>query len=556
MADERAAEGRLVRAAVMVIDGPDEGQRFSLDPGKSLRIGRGLDNDAVLSDKSVSRNHVEFIASEAGLVAQDLGSNNGTMLNGNVIVAPTPLAQHDKIEIGFTVLRVELVREAIPEPTGQKKFTPPVVEPRPVAPAPRARPAPVQVVLTPTEMKALPLPGMPSVTMPAPMAIPTPTPRAPLAPLPPVAARVLTPRSPMPAVPGAPPVWPIAAEPPAAPPAPAPAPAATKRARTDLDALLDPVVAELPPTLAESAPTPMPTAAPALADVPLPTPALPLPAARLLAPPPADDLAWMALDAGDKLDPALKLGRKSGISLTAIAVVLVIFGLAAFVIAKGGMGGEPATNAGASATYGDPDATGSKSGDTTPSTTAAGSDQRSAGSSEAQQRALVLYGKREFAGAARALAGISDQATKEMHRDFSQLQTLLDKATAQASHDIVVAFEALRQAREIDKRYGAAHSRWLDAQAIAHFELLGRSLLTQQRYEDARALADILVVERPKDATTAMLLAALNDKAAALIKQARGTKPAEARALLEHAKALASSGSDAYRAATKALAAL
>lgn len=529
MVDERAGEGRLLRAAVMVIDGPDEGQRFSLDPGRSLRIGRGLDNDAVLSDKSVSRNHVEFIASDSGLVAQDLGSNNGTMLNGSVIVAPTPLAQHDKIEIGFTVLRVELVREALPQATGQKKFTPPAVAPLPTAPLPTApaasaRPAPVQVVLTPTAVKALPvpLPGMPSVTMPAPA--PAPPPRVAVAPMPPVAA-----------------------------------PPAYQRARTDLDALLDPVVAELPraPASSPAVPAVLATPAPALADVALPTPATPLAVARLaVPPPPVDDLAWMALDAGDKLDPSLKLGRKSGISLTAIAVVLVLFGLAAFVITKADKGGAEATTAGAAAADGEADRTEGDRAKTTSTTTTSRPGGVSAGASEAQQRALVLYAKREFAGAARALEGISDQETKAMHRDFSQLQTLLDKATAQASHDIVVAFAALRQAREIDKRYGAAHSRWLDAQAIAHYELLGRSLLTQQRYEDARALADILMVERPKDATTAMLLSALNDKAQALIKQARGTAPAEARALLEHAKALASSGSDAYRAATKALAAL
>jgi hypothetical protein len=49
--------------------------------GKRVRIGRGLDNDVVLDDASVSRHHAEITREDGRLEVRDLGSTNGTWVN-------------------------------------------------------------------------------------------------------------------------------------------------------------------------------------------------------------------------------------------------------------------------------------------------------------------------------------------------------------------------------------------------------------------------------------------------------------------------------------------
>src|SRR5262245_29709421 len=48
-------------------------------------IGRGVDNDVVLDDASVSRNHARVIRGPEGFTVEDLDSFNGTTLNGRVM---------------------------------------------------------------------------------------------------------------------------------------------------------------------------------------------------------------------------------------------------------------------------------------------------------------------------------------------------------------------------------------------------------------------------------------------------------------------------------------
>ena len=53
--------------------------------GVRLKIGRDLDNDLVLDDPNVSRFHAEVLATSDGLELRDLGSRNGTRLNGELV---------------------------------------------------------------------------------------------------------------------------------------------------------------------------------------------------------------------------------------------------------------------------------------------------------------------------------------------------------------------------------------------------------------------------------------------------------------------------------------
>ena len=74
-------------------------------PTKTLRIGRAPDNDIVISDLSVSRNHAELRRSGVTYQIVDLGSHNGTYVNGQRVSA-APLTEGDIVGIGPSTFRL------------------------------------------------------------------------------------------------------------------------------------------------------------------------------------------------------------------------------------------------------------------------------------------------------------------------------------------------------------------------------------------------------------------------------------------------------------------
>jgi hypothetical protein len=72
---------------------------------EALTIGRGRDNSIVLDDMLVSRQHVRITADADGLVLEDLGSRNGTYVNGRR-VERTHLSEGDRIGIGASTFEV------------------------------------------------------------------------------------------------------------------------------------------------------------------------------------------------------------------------------------------------------------------------------------------------------------------------------------------------------------------------------------------------------------------------------------------------------------------
>jgi transcriptional regulator with GAF, ATPase, and Fis domain len=71
----------LSRCALLVLSGEQKGTQHVLD-GDLLRIGKNEDNDLVLTDTTVSRDHCEIIRDPKGYLLRDLGSTNGTLLDG------------------------------------------------------------------------------------------------------------------------------------------------------------------------------------------------------------------------------------------------------------------------------------------------------------------------------------------------------------------------------------------------------------------------------------------------------------------------------------------
>lgn len=84
--------------------GGEFGSAHQLVPGRNLGIGRASNNFIVLRDDGASRSHAEVYWADGQWNIQDLGSLNGTRVNGRKIEKGTPLAPGDSVAIGQTEL--------------------------------------------------------------------------------------------------------------------------------------------------------------------------------------------------------------------------------------------------------------------------------------------------------------------------------------------------------------------------------------------------------------------------------------------------------------------
>jgi pSer/pThr/pTyr-binding forkhead associated (FHA) protein len=91
---------------VEVASGPQEGAIFQLNKEKTVigRAGRRQLWDIMLSDRAVSRPHAEIVVQEKMCVLTDLGSANGTFVNGELVGEATILKDGDAITVGETRL--------------------------------------------------------------------------------------------------------------------------------------------------------------------------------------------------------------------------------------------------------------------------------------------------------------------------------------------------------------------------------------------------------------------------------------------------------------------
>lgn len=89
-------------ASLFVIQGADQGKRFELSAG-AVGLGRDGSNAVRLHDHEVSRRHAEVRRDGEGFRVVDVGSANGTYLNGQPI-DQAPLRPGDQVKVGQTVL--------------------------------------------------------------------------------------------------------------------------------------------------------------------------------------------------------------------------------------------------------------------------------------------------------------------------------------------------------------------------------------------------------------------------------------------------------------------
>ncbi|MCB1035530.1 MAG: FHA domain-containing protein, partial [Acidobacteria bacterium] len=95
-----------------MVDGAE--RVFPLD-GEEFRIGRGMDNDIVLPDFSVSRNHARLFREGGQWVLLDEGSTNGLRVNGKT-ARRAELHGGDHLEIGTFGLQFRSPGPATPAP--------------------------------------------------------------------------------------------------------------------------------------------------------------------------------------------------------------------------------------------------------------------------------------------------------------------------------------------------------------------------------------------------------------------------------------------------------
>lgn len=75
-----------------------------------VTIGRGADNDVVIDAPQISRHHARLVRSNDALLIEDLGSANGTFIDGVKISQPTPLDPSKTISFGSYAVRLDLAR--------------------------------------------------------------------------------------------------------------------------------------------------------------------------------------------------------------------------------------------------------------------------------------------------------------------------------------------------------------------------------------------------------------------------------------------------------------
>jgi hypothetical protein len=99
---EERAQVRQAKA-LLVLDG----KRLVVGSGGAT-LGRSRQCDVVLNDPNVSRTHAELRPRGGSWVLTDLGSTNGSSVNGRRIDAPTVIKPGDEIELGSSLMRFEL----------------------------------------------------------------------------------------------------------------------------------------------------------------------------------------------------------------------------------------------------------------------------------------------------------------------------------------------------------------------------------------------------------------------------------------------------------------
>ncbi len=111
----------MSRARLLLItDSGDISQEFELN-SPNVIIGRAPQSNVVISDSDISRLHAQIVTTSQGFFVSDLGSTNGTYING-VAIKPKQMLQlksNDQVNLGRVSLLFQVVSDSIPSPKSE-----------------------------------------------------------------------------------------------------------------------------------------------------------------------------------------------------------------------------------------------------------------------------------------------------------------------------------------------------------------------------------------------------------------------------------------------------
>jgi len=99
------------RFALRFISGKYQGGEFPLRNNREIIIGRSSDLDMVLVEDMVSRRHAKITTTADEILIQDVGSTNGTFVNGEKISGRARLTEGDRILVGTSIIKVVAVND-------------------------------------------------------------------------------------------------------------------------------------------------------------------------------------------------------------------------------------------------------------------------------------------------------------------------------------------------------------------------------------------------------------------------------------------------------------
>ena len=94
--------------ALRFISGKYQGGEFPLRKGREIVIGRSSDLDMVLVEDMVSRRHAKILTTDTEITISDMGSTNGTFVNGEKITT-SPIHEGDRILVGTSIIKMVAV---------------------------------------------------------------------------------------------------------------------------------------------------------------------------------------------------------------------------------------------------------------------------------------------------------------------------------------------------------------------------------------------------------------------------------------------------------------
>jgi pSer/pThr/pTyr-binding forkhead associated (FHA) protein len=110
-----------------IVEGTGAGRMVAL--AGPVTVGRAGDADLVLADELVSRHHARITPSGSGAVVEDLGSRNGTFVNGEAVPGPTHLVPGDQLQLGVTLVELRSATQIAERPSAVHRVPPPLAVP-------------------------------------------------------------------------------------------------------------------------------------------------------------------------------------------------------------------------------------------------------------------------------------------------------------------------------------------------------------------------------------------------------------------------------------------